>query len=156
MPCQRRTRRLHRGALPPVRAHARHHLAEALAHLCGPIATVLLRAPTDLPVLGPVLARAVPFARDFGRSDHVPFWSAGLSAVQITDTANVRNPHYHRPSDLPQTLNIGRLAAITAATAHAVERLAGTSLTPTRARTRSSRTCPASARGGAAAAAGSR
>jgi Zn-dependent M28 family amino/carboxypeptidase len=99
--------------------------AEALAHLCGPRATVLLRTPTDLPVLGPVLARTVPFARDFGRSDHVPFWSAGLPAVQITDTANFRNPHYHRPSDLPSTLDIGRLADVTAATAHAVERLAG-------------------------------
>ncbi len=98
--------------------------AEALAHLCGPASTVLLRTPTDLPVLGPVLAKTVPFARDFGRSDHVPFWAAGLPAVQITDTANFRNPHYHRPTDLPPTLDIGRLADVTAATAHAIGRLA--------------------------------
>ena len=98
--------------------------AEALAHLAGPTATVLLRTPTDLPVLGPVLARTVPFTRDFGRSDHVPFWTAGLPAVQITDTANFRNPHYHQPSDLPATLDIHRLADVTAATALAVERLA--------------------------------
>jgi Zn-dependent M28 family amino/carboxypeptidase len=99
--------------------------AEALAHLAGPTATVLLRTPTDLPVLGPVLGRTVPFTRDFGRSDHVPFWTAGLPAVQITDTANFRNPHYHRPTDLPATLDYGRLADVTAATALAVERLAG-------------------------------
>ncbi|GAA0914994.1 hypothetical protein GCM10009558_101680 [Virgisporangium aurantiacum] len=99
--------------------------AEALAHLAGPTATVLLRTPTDLPVLGPVLARTVPFTRDFGRSDHVPFWAAGLPAVQITDTANFRNPHYHKPTDLPATLDHGRLADVTAATALAVERLAG-------------------------------
>jgi hypothetical protein len=98
--------------------------AEALAHLAGPTATVLLRTPTDLPVLGPVLARTVPFTRDFGRSDHVPFWAAGLPAVQITDTANFRNPHYHQPTDLPATLDFGRLADVTAATALAVERLA--------------------------------
>jgi Zn-dependent M28 family amino/carboxypeptidase len=98
--------------------------AEALAQLAGPTATVLLRTPTDLPVLGPVLAKTVPFTQDFGRSDHVPFWTAGLPAVQITDTANFRNPHYHRPSDLPATLDIHRLADVTAATALAVERLA--------------------------------
>lgn len=99
--------------------------AEALTHLAGPTATVLLRTPTDLPVLGPVLARTVPFTRDFGRSDHVAFWAAGLPAVQITDTANFRNPHYHRPGDLPHTLDFTRLADVTAATAVAVERLAG-------------------------------
>jgi hypothetical protein len=98
---------------------------ECLAHLAGPHAPVLLRAPTDLPVLGPVLRRAVPFARDFARSDHVAFWDAGLPAVQLTDTANFRNPHYHRPSDLPATLDYGYLADVTAATALTMQRLAG-------------------------------
>ncbi len=98
--------------------------AEALDHLAGPSATVALRAPTDLPVLGR-LAAAVPFTRHFGRSDHVPFWTAGLPAVQITDTANFRNPHYHQPSDLLDTLDLTRLADVVAATALAVERLAG-------------------------------
>jgi Zn-dependent M28 family amino/carboxypeptidase len=98
--------------------------AEALAHLAGPCAALLLRAPTDLPVLGPVLARTVPFTRQFARSDHVPFWAAGLPAVQITDTANFRNPHYHRPGDLPDTLDLARLADVVAATALALERLA--------------------------------
>lgn len=96
--------------------------AEALAGLDSP--TVLLRTPTDLPVIGPVLARTVPFTRDFGRSDHVPFWAAGLPAVQITDTANFRNPHYHKATDVPATLDYERLADVTAATALAVERLA--------------------------------
>ncbi len=99
--------------------------AEALASLAGPTAPVLLRAPTDLPLLGPVLHAAVPFARNFARSDHVPFWDAGLPAVQLTDTANFRNPHYHRPSDLPDTLDYAFLADVTAALALAVERVAG-------------------------------
>lgn len=98
--------------------------AECLAHLAGPDATILLRAPTDLPVLGPLVGRAVPFARDFARSDHVPFWDAGLPAVQITDTANFRNPHYHRPGDTPDTLDYHRLADVVAATAVTVERIA--------------------------------
>jgi Zn-dependent M28 family amino/carboxypeptidase len=99
--------------------------AECLAHLAGPAAPVLVRAPTDLPMVGPVLARAVPFARDFARSDHVPFWDAGLPAVQITDTANFRNPHYHRAGDTPDTLDYQRLADVVVATALAVERTAG-------------------------------
>jgi Zn-dependent M28 family amino/carboxypeptidase len=100
-------------------------VGELLAHLGGPGAAMLLRAPADLPVIGPLLARVVPFVRDFARSDHVPFWDAGLPAVQITDTANFRNPHYHRPGDTPDTLNYDRLADVVAATAIAVERLAG-------------------------------
>jgi hypothetical protein len=97
--------------------------AECLEHLAGRDASVLLRAPTDLPGLGPAL-RALPFAQDFLRSDHVPFWDAGLPAVQITDTANFRNPHYHRPSDTPDTLDYDFLADVIAATALTLERIA--------------------------------
>jgi Zn-dependent M28 family amino/carboxypeptidase len=99
--------------------------AEGLTHLAGPHTAVLLRAPGDLPVIGPILTRALPVARDFARSDHVPFWQAGLTAVQLTDTANFRNPNYHGPEDLPDTLDYARLCDVTAATAWAVERLAG-------------------------------
>jgi len=42
---------------------------------------------------------------DVLRSDHAPFWMKNIPAVMITDTANFRNPHYHRSSDLPSTLN---------------------------------------------------
>ncbi|SDT06659.1 M28 family peptidase [Actinoplanes derwentensis] len=98
--------------------------AAALTTLTGPAGVVLLRAPTDLPVLGPVLGRLVPFTQHFARSDHLPFWDAGLPAVQITDTANFRNPHYHQPGDLPDTVDMSRVADVTAATAFAVETLA--------------------------------
>lgn len=39
------------------------------------------------------------------RSDHAPFWDAGIPAVMIGDTANFRNPHYHAASDTPDTLD---------------------------------------------------
>jgi Zn-dependent M28 family amino/carboxypeptidase len=29
------------------------------------------------------------------RSDHAPFWDADYPAIQLTDTADFRNPHYH-------------------------------------------------------------
>jgi hypothetical protein len=50
---------------------------------------------------------------DITRSDHFPFWQAGLRAVLWTDTANFRNPHYHRPSDLPETLDYEFMARVT-------------------------------------------
>ncbi|MBD3882370.1 M28 family peptidase [Phormidium tenue FACHB-886] len=49
---------------------------------------------------------------DTRRSDHVPFWDAGYRAVLVTDTANLRNPHYHAPSDRLETLDLDFLAAV--------------------------------------------
>jgi Zn-dependent M28 family amino/carboxypeptidase len=42
---------------------------------------------------------------DITRSDHFPFWKAGIPAVLWTDTGNFRNPHYHRATDTPDTLD---------------------------------------------------
>jgi hypothetical protein len=39
------------------------------------------------------------------RSDHAPFWKAGIPALMWTDTAEFRNPHYHQPTDTPDTLD---------------------------------------------------
>jgi Zn-dependent M28 family amino/carboxypeptidase len=39
------------------------------------------------------------------RSDHAPFWQAGIPGIMWTDTADFRNPHYHLPSDTPDTLD---------------------------------------------------
>ena len=97
--------------------------ARCLAATIGPDRVLLLRDPLDLPFIGPALL-AVPAARHFSRSDHVNFWRAGLPAIQVTNTANFRNPNYHRPSDTPDTLDYDTLARITAATALAIERIA--------------------------------
>ena len=99
--------------------------AAGLRHTGGPEAPVLLRDPNDLPLVGRVLPRLVPVVRNFARSDHVVFWKVGVPAIQVTDTANFRNPHYHRPSDTPETLDYGRLAAIVVATAAALAISAG-------------------------------
>jgi Zn-dependent M28 family amino/carboxypeptidase len=47
------------------------------------------------------------------RSDHVPFWVAGIPALMWTDTAEFRNPHYHRSTDTPDTLNYEFLRDVT-------------------------------------------
>lgn len=59
--------------------------------------------------LPPLVTLPIPFkgilTPDVMRSDHAPFWLQGLGAVMVTDTANLRNPHYHRASDRLDTLN---------------------------------------------------
>jgi Zn-dependent M28 family amino/carboxypeptidase len=39
-------------------------------------------------------------------SDHAPFWDLGYPALLLTDTAFMRNPHYHTSSDTIETLNL--------------------------------------------------
>jgi Zn-dependent M28 family amino/carboxypeptidase len=38
-------------------------------------------------------------------SDHSPFWDQGFPALMVTDTAFLRNPNYHLPSDSIETLD---------------------------------------------------
>ncbi|MEE9182531.1 MAG: M28 family peptidase [candidate division NC10 bacterium] len=45
-------------------------------------------------------------------SDHAPFWDRGYPAVMLTDTAFLRNPHYHQPSDTPETLDYSFMAQV--------------------------------------------
>jgi aminopeptidase YwaD len=62
-------------------------------------------------------------------SDHTSFWERGLPALMVTDTSFFRNPHYHRPGDLPETLDYGFLARVTAGVQTAVYRLLRTEKT---------------------------
>ncbi|MBR8838375.1 MAG: M28 family peptidase [Stigonema ocellatum SAG 48.90 = DSM 106950] len=59
--------------------------------------------------LPPVLTLPIPLkgllTPDVLRSDHAPFWYQGVGAVLVTDTANLRTPHYHQPSDVPGTID---------------------------------------------------
>lgn len=45
-------------------------------------------------------------------SDHWSFNKFGFPAVMVTDTAFYRNPHYHLPADLPETLDYIRMALV--------------------------------------------
>ncbi len=47
-----------------------------------------------------------------GLSDHRSFWRQGYPAVMVTDTAFMRNPHYHQPTDTPDTLNYAKMARV--------------------------------------------
>ncbi|MGO9466876.1 MAG: M28 family peptidase [Isosphaeraceae bacterium] len=54
------------------------------------------------------------------RSDHDPFWREGIPALMWTDTSEFRNPHYHLPTDTPETLDYEFLAGVTRLLVHAV------------------------------------
>ncbi len=53
--------------------------------------------------------RPVPATR---LSDHAPFWDAGYPALMLTDTAFMRNPHYHQPTDTVETLDLTFLTQV--------------------------------------------
>jgi Zn-dependent M28 family amino/carboxypeptidase len=57
---------------------------------------------------------------DLTRSDHFPFWQAGLPAVLWTDTGNFRNPHYHQATDTPDTLDYSFMREVTELLSQAV------------------------------------
>lgn len=59
------------------------------------------------------------------RSDNASFWDAGWPALMLTDTANLRNPHYHGAGDLADTLDYGFMASVTEAVVETVVRLGG-------------------------------
>lgn len=42
---------------------------------------------------------------DVLRSDHAPFWLQDIGAVMVTDTAYLRNPHYHQVTDTLETID---------------------------------------------------
>jgi Zn-dependent M28 family amino/carboxypeptidase len=55
-------------------------------------------------------------------SDHGSFWDAGSPALLVTDTAFLRNPHYHRSTDVPATLDYAFMARSTDAVIGALRR----------------------------------
>lgn len=83
------------------------------ADLMGRVIAVARGTLPELPVHGLEvrlgLERILPVLQ---RSDHAPFWKAGIPAVMWTDTAEFRNPHYHFESDTPETLDYGFLRKV--------------------------------------------
>jgi hypothetical protein len=60
----------------------------------------------------------------FMRSDHGLLWYKGIPALFFTDTADFRNPNYHKPTDTPDTLDPAFLAQNTRAIAAALAQYA--------------------------------
>ena len=58
-------------------------------------------------------------------SDHRSFWKHGFKALMVTDTALYRNPNYHGPGDLAETLDYSRMAEVVMGLRMTVMELAG-------------------------------
>jgi nucleotide-binding universal stress UspA family protein len=67
------------------------------------------RDHTAFPTIGGVAPGFVP---GIDWSDHWAFARHGFQAVMITDTALFRYPHYHRPTDTPDKVDVEKLARV--------------------------------------------
>jgi len=82
-------------------------------------------AKLELPVAVltvPDLVRQSHLVVDLQRSDHAPFWDAGVPAVMLADTANFRSPSYHclEAADTVDTLDLGFVTQVVTASVFAV------------------------------------
>ena len=57
-------------------------------------------------------------------SDHSPFWDEGYPALLVTDTAFLRNPNYHLPSDTIETLDFEFMKKVAVGVFYSVVELA--------------------------------
>jgi len=76
---------------------------------------------TRFPLYSIVLPESVNVIR---LSDNSSFWDQGYPALMLTDTSFLRNPHYHLPTDAPDTLDYARMARVTLGVGGAILRLA--------------------------------
>jgi hypothetical protein len=58
-------------------------------------------------------------------SDHRCYWDAGYRALMVTNTAFLRNPHYHQRTDRLATLDLDRMTRLCRVLTRTVARLAG-------------------------------
>ncbi|MBI5833385.1 MAG: M28 family peptidase [Armatimonadetes bacterium] len=79
------------------------------------------RAQVPFPSEGMAATNSIP---GIGWSDHWSFWKAGYPALMVTDTAPFRNPHYHQPTDRPETLDFDRFARVVSGLARVLPNVA--------------------------------
>ena len=91
-----------------------HHLLRTMERAASGVIEMVTLA---VPLKGYV----VPDTR---RSDNARFWDVDYPALMVTDTADLRNPHYHRASDTPETLNYDYMGRVVTTVARAVVELA--------------------------------
>jgi Zn-dependent M28 family amino/carboxypeptidase len=60
----------------------------------------------------PAYSLQLPQSLGIDASDQLSYWRRGFIAVMISDTAYIRNPHYHTAGDTAATLDYGRMASV--------------------------------------------
>lgn len=94
------------------------------ARLLRTFATVSRAEVPELPIVTfrtPFRGFVVPHTR---LSDNASFWDEGYPALMLTDTAFLRNPHYHEPSDRSDTLDYTFMASVSRSVHLSVRQLA--------------------------------
>jgi hypothetical protein len=85
-------------------------------------AIAAFRSEDAMPSIGGVVPSFISGA---DLSDHWAFHAFGFPALMITDTAPFRNPHYHEPTDTPETVDYKSLARVTRGVVGMTRSLAG-------------------------------
>jgi Zn-dependent M28 family amino/carboxypeptidase len=99
--------------------HSRHY-AEQFTQITARRAPHLPVIPYCAP---PLVARFIP---QLFLSDHAAFWGKGYPALMLTDTVPLRNPHYHQPTDTPETLDATFLSGVALAVVEVLQEWATT------------------------------
>ncbi len=68
----------------------------------------------------PAVSFTAPRDAGIDASDQRSYWDLGIPAVMVTDTSDLRNPHYHAPGDTAGTLDYRRMARVVEGVANAV------------------------------------
>jgi hypothetical protein len=90
---------------PSQRGHEQYQIIAAAGGISVPVVGLVI--PPGLP-----LEAIRQLSPHLLRSDHAPFWEKNIPAVMWTDTSEFRNPHYHQPTDMPETLDYEFMAEV--------------------------------------------
>lgn len=77
---------------------------------------------TKLPLFSIALPEKI---HEIRLSDNSSYWDQGYPALMLTDTSFLRNPHYHMPTDTPDTLDYRRMTDVALGVAGAMKQLLG-------------------------------
>jgi Zn-dependent M28 family amino/carboxypeptidase len=72
-----------------------------------------LQTGCHLPVAGIAIPLGGYLLPESRLSDHANFWDQGYPAIMLTDTAFLRNPHYHSPTDVMAHLDFDAMVELT-------------------------------------------
>jgi Zn-dependent M28 family amino/carboxypeptidase len=105
--------------LPPVQTPTTGDFLGVVANEGSLVDQIIEQAGSiTVPVVGLAVPAGLPLnvlrqlSPHLLRSDHAPFWEANFAAAMWTDTAEFRNPHYHRTTDAPETLDYEFMAEV--------------------------------------------
>jgi hypothetical protein len=71
----------------------------------------------------PAISFTAPRDAGIDASDQRSYWDLGITAAMVTDTSDLRNPHYHAPGDTAATLDYRRMARVVDGVANAAEKV---------------------------------